>query len=184
MKNVEKYIDFEYLFSNKKEGKLHLNDKTKILKNKQTFFEDIKLINNEENLIITQDKINYFLPNIKNNLPLNNKKYHDENNSIGNNENIVMLLKENRDIIYQMNSDDSLKNDKIKKTNEIKEENLNYSFDNHSRYLSDNSFITDNINDKSKITVEKSLLDFDEQNSNENSKNSKVIILVRCMATA
>ena len=38
MKNVEKYIDFEYLFSNKKEGKLHLNDKTKILKNKQTFF--------------------------------------------------------------------------------------------------------------------------------------------------
>ena len=86
-----------------------------------------------------------------------------------------MLLKENRDIIYQMNSDDSLKNDKIKKTNEIKEENLNYSFDNHSRYLSDNSFITDNINDKSKITVEKSLLDFDEQNSNENSKNSKII---------
>ena len=175
MKNVEKYIDFEYLFSNKKEGKLHLNDKTKILKNKQTFFEDIKLINNEENLIITQDKINYFLPNIKNNLPLNNKKYHDENNSIGNNENIVMLLKENRDIIYQMNSDDSLKNDKIKKTNEIKEENLNYSFDNHSRYLSDNSFITDNINDKSKITVEKSLLDFDEQNSNENSKFKNIV---------
>jgi hypothetical protein len=164
MKLIENYIDFDNLLANYKDSQKVL-DKNKVIKEEEkeiTQFKEPKTNDQPADQIqldmfsALKDKINK--RNIKEELSFTEKE-----------DSSFLILKENKEIDISKITIDIQNVDNQIDISNIKNDNLEYSFDNQSKYLSDNSMINENlVEDKSNLT-NMSFFDFDLNEKNENS---------------
>jgi len=164
MNLIENYIDFDNIFANYK-------DSQKVLDKKQLIEEEEKEITQLKEFTTNDQPADQIQLDMFSALKdkINKRNFNRELSFNEKEDSSFLILKENKEIDISNITIDIQNYENQNDTSNIKTDNLEYSFDNQSKYLSDNSMIYENvIEDKSNL-MNISFFDFDMNEKNENS---------------